>query len=35
MRRWVLLIVLAFLASPLSGAETVKFSWVKIRRSEK
>ncbi|MGA2203789.1 MAG: hypothetical protein ABSG40_17705 [Terriglobales bacterium] len=28
----MLLIVLAFLASPLSGAETVKFSWVKIRR---
>jgi hypothetical protein len=32
MRRWALLIVLVLLASLWSAAETVKFSWVKIRR---
>ncbi len=32
MRRWALLIVLILLASLWSAAETVKFSWVKIRR---
>jgi hypothetical protein len=32
MRRRALLIVLVVLASLCSAAETVKFSWVKIRR---
>jgi hypothetical protein len=32
MRRWALLIVLSLLASLWSPAETVKFSWVEIRR---
>jgi hypothetical protein len=32
MRRWTLLIVLVLLVSLWSAAETLKFSWVKIRR---
>ena len=32
MRRWALLIVLILLVNNWSSAETVKFSWVKIRR---
>jgi hypothetical protein len=34
MKRWALLIVLVLLATLYSAAETVKFSWVKIRRAK-
>ena len=34
MRRWALLIILIFLASFCSEAETVKISWAKIRRQK-